>query len=140
DGAPSGLSLANGKPFLSIKPVDAIDAGRLSVPPKQDEQSPVAETPSLIGEVAQLRPQFYLRRSSGPITDRLTVGGYNLAGPPLREAHDGPQMRDGFTLGSRPYHFFSRSSRSAAASSICSASNFFSLAFSSSSAFNRFAS
>lgn len=36
--------------------------------------------------------------------------------------------------------FFARSSRSAAASSICSASSFFSLAFSSSSAFRRFAS
>ncbi|AIC29968.1 hypothetical protein IE4771_PB00238 (plasmid) [Rhizobium etli bv. mimosae str. IE4771] len=47
-------------------------------------------------------------------------------------------MRDGVTHGDRP--FFEKSSRSAAASSICSASSFFSLAFSSSSAFSRFAS
>src|SRR6202035_479419 len=44
-------------------------------------------------------------------------------------------MRDTFALGGGPYHFFARSSRSAAASSICSANSFFSLAFSSSSCF-----
>jgi hypothetical protein len=38
-------------------------------------------------------------------------------------------MRDSFALGDGPYHFFDRSSRSAAASSICSASSFFNLAF-----------
>lgn len=42
-------------------------------------------------------------------------------------------MRDRLAPGGRPYHFFDRSSRSAAASSICSASSFFSFAFSSSS-------
>src|SRR6202035_2163966 len=49
-------------------------------------------------------------------------------------------MRDTFALGGGPYHFFARSSRSAAASSICSARSFFSLAFSSSSCFRRLAS
>src|SRR5580692_7795619 len=49
-------------------------------------------------------------------------------------------MRDAFALGDGPYHFFDRSSRSAAASNICSAKSFFSLAFSSSSCFNRVAS
>src|SRR3954469_19466444 len=38
-------------------------------------------------------------------------------------------MRDTRALGGGPYHFFCRSSRSAAASSICSAKSFFSLAF-----------
>src|ERR1700738_5104250 len=33
-------------------------------------------------------------------------------------------MRDTFALGGGPYHFFARSSRSAAASSICSARSF----------------
>jgi hypothetical protein len=42
-------------------------------------------------------------------------------------------MRDSLALGGGPYHFFDRSSRNAAASSICSANSFFSLAFSSSS-------
>ncbi|MBB4570847.1 hypothetical protein GGE60_005004 [Rhizobium leucaenae] len=58
DGTPSGFPLPNGKSFRPIEPVDAIDPGRFSIPPEQDEQSPIAETPSLIGEVTQLRPQF----------------------------------------------------------------------------------
>src|SRR5690606_11533154 len=61
-------------------------------------------------------------------------------GPTLRQAHDGLQMRDGFALGGGPYHFFDRSSRSAEASNIWSASSFFSFAFSSSRDFRRLAS
>src|SRR5436853_6881265 len=49
-------------------------------------------------------------------------------------------MRDAFALDDGPYHFCERSSRRAAASSICSARSFFSFAFSSSSCFSRFAS
>src|ERR1700674_1597494 len=49
-------------------------------------------------------------------------------------------MRDSLALGGGPYHFFDRSSRNAAASNICSASSFFSLAFSSSSCRSRLAS
>ena len=49
-------------------------------------------------------------------------------------------MGDGFSLGDGPYHFFERSSFSAALSSIDSARSFFSLRFSSSSAFSRLAS
>src|ERR1700761_6067225 len=49
-------------------------------------------------------------------------------------------MRDAFALDDGPYHFFDRSSRNAAAPSICSAKSFFSLAFSSSSCRSRFAS
>src|SRR6202041_3647200 len=60
--------------------------------------------------------------------------------PPFRQAHHGLKMRDAFALGGGPYHFFDRSSRSAAASNICSANSFFSLAFSSSSCFSRLAS
>ncbi|AEG07173.1 hypothetical protein ACVMB3_005227 [Sinorhizobium meliloti] len=136
DSTTPGLPLAHGKTFLAIEPVDAIDTGRLTISPKQNEQASVAEAPPLIGEIAQLRSQLQLRRSTGSITDRLAVGRYDLAGPPFRKPHCDLQMRDGFTLGGRPYHFFPRSSRRAATSSICSASSFFSLAFSSSSAFN----
>ena len=49
-------------------------------------------------------------------------------------------MNDSLTLGGGPYHFFVRSSFKAAASSIDSASSFFSFRFSSSSAFSRLAS
>ncbi len=64
DSTPPGLSLANGKPFLAIKTVYAIDAGRLPISPKQDEQPTVAKTLPLVGEVAQLRSQIDLRRST----------------------------------------------------------------------------
>src|SRR3989304_739134 len=49
-------------------------------------------------------------------------------------------MSDSLALGGGPYHFFVRSSFSAALSSIDSASSFFSFRFSSSSAFSRRAS
>jgi hypothetical protein len=49
-------------------------------------------------------------------------------------------MRDSLALGGGPCHFFDKSSRSAAVSSMASASSFFSLAFSSSSDFKRLAS
>lgn len=99
-----------GKTFLAIEPVDAIDPGRLSIPPKQDEQSTIAKPAALISQIAQLRSQLNLRRSRISITDRLSVRGYNLSGPPFRQAHDGLQVRDSVTLSGRPYHF-SRESR-----------------------------
>lgn len=74
------------------------------------------------------------------VADHLTVRSYNAAGPTFRQAYLGLQVRDGFALHGGPYHFFERSSRMAATSSICSASSFFSLAFSSSSCFSRLAS
>ena len=60
----------------------------------------------------------------------------NRTGLPLRQAHQVPQMRHrgGLAAG---LPFFDSSSRSTAASSICSAKSFFSLAFSSSRAFSR---
>ena len=99
-----GFPLAHGETFLAIEPVDAIDAGQLSIPPKQDEQSTIAKPAALIGQIAQLRSQLDLRRSRGSIADRLSVGRYDLAGPPFRKPHCDLQMRDGFTLRGRPYH------------------------------------
>src|SRR5690606_23248682 len=74
------------------------------------------------------------------VADHRAIGADDTTGPPLRQAHGGLQMCNGGALGGGPYHFFASSSRSAAASSICSASSLFSFAFSSSSAFSRFAS
>lgn len=126
--------------FLAVEPIDAVDPRRLALASEQDEQPPIAEAPALIGEVAQPATQLRLRRSPRPIADHLAVGADDGAGPPLRQAHGGQQMRDGFALGGGPHHFFERTSRSAEASSIWSASSFFSFAFSSSSAFSRLAS
>src|SRR6202142_1699573 len=74
------------------------------------------------------------------MADLLAIRIDGRTGPPFRQAHHGLKMRDAFALGGGPYHFFDRSSRSAAVSNICSAKSFFNFAFSSSSCFNRFAS
>ncbi|MBP2236113.1 hypothetical protein J2Z31_002627 [Sinorhizobium kostiense] len=76
DGPPSGFPLANRKPFLAIQPIDAVDAGRLSLPPEQDEQSPVAEAPSLVGEIAQLLSQFGLLTVG--VTDSAPSSGQRI--------------------------------------------------------------
>ena len=54
---PPGSALADRQPFLPIEPVDAVDAGRLALPPQQDEQPPVAEPAALIGKLAQAGTQ-----------------------------------------------------------------------------------
>jgi hypothetical protein len=79
-------------------------------------------------------------RPAGAVADHLPIRAHNQTGPPLRQAHPGLQMRHCSAFGGEPYHFFERSSRSAAASSICSANSFFSFAFLSASAFSRLAS
>src|SRR6202041_1716489 len=101
---------------------------------------PITKALAGVGEVAQLRPKFRVGRPAGAVTDHLAVSADDRAGPPFRQAHRGPKMRDAFALDGGPHHFFDRSSRSAAASNICSAKSFFSLAFSSSSCFSRLAS
>ena len=140
DGLAAGPPLAHRQPFLAIEPVDAVDAGRLALPPQQDEQPSIAEPPSLIGQIAQPGAKLGVRRPARPVADHLPIRTDDRAGPTFRQAHHGLQMRDRVALDGGPYHFFDRSSRIAATSSICSASSFFSFAFSSSSAFSRLAS
>src|ERR1700722_17013618 len=62
------------------------------------------------------------------------------AGPPLAQLEHRTHMSDGLSLGSGRHHFFPSNSFNAALSSMASASSFFSLAFSLSSPFSRFAS
>ena len=137
--APLALPLARRQAFFAIEPVDAVDPGSFAVLPQQDEQPTIAEAPTGVGEIAQLRPKLRVRPTCA-VADHLAIRVDKGAGPPFRKAHHGLQMRDPFALGGGPYHFFARSSRSAAASSIGSAKSFFSLAFSSSSCFSRLAS
>src|SRR5580693_926232 len=72
--------------------------------------------------------------------DAGPIGGDDGAGSPLAHLEHRPKMSDSLALYGGPYHFFPRSSRRAEASSIDSASSFFSLPFSSSSARSRLAS
>jgi hypothetical protein len=60
-----------------------------------------------------------------------------LARPPLAHLVDLAKVRRGLSPGDGRDHFFAATSRSMALSSIASASSFFSLLFSSSSAFSR---
>jgi hypothetical protein len=118
DRAAAGPALAHREPFLAVKPVDAVLARALAFLTQQDEQSSVAEAAARIGKFPKSFAQFPIRRALWRIADRRAVDGDDVTGPTLRQAHDGPKVRDGFAPGGGPYHFFPRSSRSAAASSI----------------------
>src|SRR5262249_16441911 len=77
---------------------------------------------------------------ASPTRVRRAAGGNGGSGPPLAHLQHATQMSDSISLGSGPYHFFARSSFSAALSSIDSANSFFSLRFSSSSIRSRLTS
>src|SRR6202022_395213 len=85
-------------------------------------------------------PGLGIRGPAKTIPDAGPIGGDDGAGPPLAHLEHRPEMSDSLALYGGPYHFFSRNSRRAGASSIASASSFFSLPFSSSSARSRLAS
>src|SRR5690606_29817131 len=76
----------------------------------------------------------------GEVTHCNPTAHQHLARPPLAHPIDTLEMGDSIPLGSGRYHFFPRRSFNAELSSIASARSFFSRAFSSSSAFSRFAS
>src|SRR3984893_17528653 len=107
---------------------------------QQDEQPSIAEPPACIGQIAQPAPELGIRRPAELIPDAGPIGGDDGAGPPLAHLEHRPKMSDSLALYGGPYPFFPRSSRRAEASSIDSASSFFSLPFSSSSARSRLAS
>jgi hypothetical protein len=149
-GAPPRPPFAHREALFPVKSVDAVDPRPLALLTQQDEQSSIAEPPALVGKITPPHPQLGLLGPPRPVADHLAIGADEGAGPPFRQAHRGPQMRDTLALGGGPYHCFDRSSRSADASSIASASSFFSFPFTpqtplefvgtSSSCFRRFAS
>src|SRR5579883_3464587 len=140
NGPSPGTAAAHRQPFLTIEPVDPVAAGGLAFSAQQDEEAPVAEPPTGVGEIAEPATQLGIGRPAGSIADAGAIGGDDGAGPTLAHLEHRPQMSDSFALGGGPYHFFASSSRRAEASSIDSARSFFSFAFSSSSAFSRLAS
>lgn len=74
------------------------------------------------------------------IPDHPPVRPGNLARSPFRRPEMGLQMRDSLALDDGRQHFLDKNSFIAAMSGVCSASSFFNLVFSSSSAFSRLAS
>ena len=79
-------------------------------------------------------------RPDRPIAHRTAVDRQHLARPTLAHLIIHAKVSHGFPPGDGRYHFFDATSLSMALSSIASANSFFSLAFSSSSAFSRLAS
>ncbi len=69
----SCTALAHREPFLAIQPIDTVDAGPLALPPEQDEQRPIVETPALIGKIAQPAAPLRLRSTPGSIADHLAI-------------------------------------------------------------------
>lgn len=74
-------------------------------PVAEDEQPPIAEAVAFVGQLAQPGAQLRVRRSAKMIADHLPARADDAAGPAFRQAHHGPQMRDGIALHRGPYHF-----------------------------------
>jgi hypothetical protein len=105
----------------------------LTEPFNRMRSAAIAEAPAFIG-----LGHADDRAVPSPVIDRTTIGSFcnrHRAGPPFRQAHGGLKMRDSFTLGDGPYHFFERNSRRAADSR-----SLFSFAFSSYNSSRRLAS
>ena len=68
---------------------------------QQNEQPPVSKAPPPAGEISQLLPQLQFERPPGSVADRGAIGDDDGAGPPLRQAHRGLQMRDGIALADK---------------------------------------
>ena len=103
-------------------------------------QPAIAEPAALMCQIAQLLSKHAIIIATRLITDHAPIRRNDPARPPLADIKQGLKMRDRFPLGGRRYHFFESRSFRPALSSIASASNRLSFAFSSSSARSRFAS
>ncbi|SFA38781.1 hypothetical protein SAMN04487972_101186 [Paracoccus halophilus] len=122
------LALAYHQSLFAIQAVDQIDPGRLGLPTQQDDQPPIAEMVSLIGKIAQPAPQRRLRRTSGLVAHPPAIRARDLAG------QTGSSNARPLRLHGRRHQFLASSSFISASYRICSATSFFSLRLSSSSA------
>ena len=102
----------------------------------RDSRTAGARSPNL----AQPRAQGDIGRSPRPVTNHLAIGGNHVQARRSLISNTCFEKRDSLALRGGPHQFFDNSSFSAALSSIASAKSFFSLPFSSSSDFSRFAS
>ncbi|MET4234571.1 hypothetical protein ACVWXN_010879 [Bradyrhizobium sp. i1.4.4] len=59
-----------------------------------------------IGTMAGFKSEYpaEINRNPQSVANHLAVSADDAAGPPLRQTHDGLQVRDGFALGDGPYH------------------------------------
>jgi len=104
DSAAAGPAFAHRKPFFAVKPVETVFARALAFLAQQDEQPPIAKASAGVGEFPKSFAQFPIRRPLWRIANRRAVDGDDVTGPTLRQAHDGPKVRDGCALHGGPYH------------------------------------
>jgi hypothetical protein len=131
---------ANLQPLLAIETTKLLVVHDQSLAAHQHKQTTVAEPAADRRQFAQAAAHGRLVSSLTAIAHRCAVCPQGLARPPVAHLERGPQMSDGLSPRGGRHHFFEATSLSIALSSMASANNFFSLAFSSSSAFSRLAS
>ena len=128
------------QPFLAVEPAQLLVVHDDAFAREQDVQPAIAEPPANGRQFAQPRPHRRIVRPTAAVAHRCAVGSERRTRPPLAHLIRDPKVSDGLSPGGGRHHFFAAISFSMALSSIASASSFFSLAFSSSSAFSRLAS
>ncbi len=130
----------DGQTLFPIETLSLLPVHRVPFMAQQHMETPVAE-PALLGsQLTQSLPQCRVIWPSRSVTNHLAVRPNDLTRPPLAHLVGRGEMSDSFPLGGGRQNFFVRRSFNATLSSIASARSRFSLAFSSSSAFRRFAS
>src|SRR6267154_1864219 len=133
-------ALANHQPLLAIQTLNALFVGRMALAPQQHMQPPIAEPPPLLGQGLQPLAKFAVIRPPGLVAHAGPIAVNHPARPPLAHLIGLLQISRSLPMRGGRHHFFPSRSFNATLSSMASASIRFSLAFSSSSAFNRRAS
>ena len=118
--------------FLAIHAEQALVIDRVALPPQQNMQASITETPPLVGQRLHAVAQGHVVDPHSLIPRRHPTTPQHPTRPPLAHPMASHEMRDRFPLSSRRHHFFPSRSFSATLSSIVSASSRFSLAFHSS--------
>lgn len=140
DGPLAAAAPANRQTFLAVEPLGPLVVHDVSLLPQQNVQAPIAEPPPLGRQFPQTTTQQGVVVPPGAGADGRSVGTGDGTRPPLADVVLAQDVGDGFPNGGGRHHFFASRSFRTEASRMASANRRFSLAFSSSSAFRRFAS
>ena len=136
----SATATANLEPFIAIQPAELLVVHADALTSQENMETPITEAPAGGCQIAQAGSYGGIVRSGAAVADRASIGAQHRTRPPFAHLERYLEMSDGLAPRDGRHHFFELMSLSMALSSIASASSFFSLAFSSSSAFSRRAS
>ena len=112
----------------------------MALPLNHDVDAAIAKPPPFSGNALDGVAQLNVINANRLIAHRRAIHLQDIARPPLAHLMFSVQMSHCFPHGGGRYHFFAFTSLNIALSNICSASSFFSLAFSDSNALSFFAS